>query len=75
MRKAFPILKLLNGTCCLRSDFCPTFFTLTLRREEERRIKMKVWPVRMGHKVFAKLNIFVGKELKIDSVLCWRGEP
>lgn len=53
----------------------PHLFILALRREGKTRIKMKIRQVKMGHLVFAKLNNFVGKELKIEGILCWRGKP
>lgn len=44
---------------CVRSfsglDFCPIFIILALRVEGKRRIKMKIWQVKMAHLVFPKL--------------------
>lgn len=37
--------------------FAPPFFILSLRKEEEMRIKMKIWEVKMGGLVFDRSSI------------------
>lgn len=45
---------------CLK--FCTFYVILTLKEKGERRIKMKIWQVKMGYLTFAELNNFVGKK-------------